>query len=327
MSTSLLEQPAARRRNPSSNGSISATRTPSDRLRTTMAAVRVAFTWFGTRKTLTPEQKEQAAESFGAEGTFLSAGKKLLDTRHQAFKAVTAVRHRVLTYWKSNTLPFPEPGIRLLKQDDIPAFDVQLTSLRAELAEAVQALDRHYLDLKDLARLQLGALYNPADYPTSLVGLFGIGWEFPSVEPPNYLRELSPQLYEQECQRVSSRFDEAVRLAEDAFLAELGKLVAHLTERITGQEDGRPKIFRDSAVENLTDFFHRFRALNVRSNAQLDELVEQARRTIVGVEPQDLRTNVTLRQQVSQDLTRIQNNLDDLLVDRPRRNILRRQQQ
>jgi hypothetical protein len=292
-----------------------------------MAAVREAFTWFGTRKTLTPEQKEQAAESFGAEGTFLSAGKKLLDTRHQAFKAVTAVRHRVLTYWKGNTLPFPEPGIRLLKQDDIPAFDVHLTSLRVELAEAVQALDRHYLDLKDLARLQLGSLYNPADYPTSLVGLFGIAWEFPSVEPPDYLRELSPQLYDQECQRVATRFDEAVRLAEDAFLAELGKLVAHLTERITGQEDGRPKIFRDSAVENLTDFFHRFRALNVRSNAQLDELVEQARRAVVGVEPQDLRTNVTLRQQVSEDLNRIQSNLDDLLVDRPRRNILRRQQQ
>jgi hypothetical protein len=45
-----------------------------------MAAVRVSINWFGTRKTLTAEQKSQAAESFGAEGTFLSAGKKLLDT-------------------------------------------------------------------------------------------------------------------------------------------------------------------------------------------------------------------------------------------------------
>ena len=29
-------------------------------------------------------------QKFGAEGDFLSAGKKLLDTRHPAFKAVTA---------------------------------------------------------------------------------------------------------------------------------------------------------------------------------------------------------------------------------------------
>ena len=64
MST-LLDEPATR-----------PTSSPAQRLRTTMAAVRVSFVWFGTRKTLTPEQKAQAAESFGAEGTFLSAGKK-----------------------------------------------------------------------------------------------------------------------------------------------------------------------------------------------------------------------------------------------------------
>ena len=57
---------------------------PAERLRTTMAAVRVSLSWFGTRKTLTPEQVAQAADTFGAEGGFLSAGKKLLDTRHPA---------------------------------------------------------------------------------------------------------------------------------------------------------------------------------------------------------------------------------------------------
>src|SRR5450631_1528947 len=66
--------------------------TAAQRLRLNTAAVRVSFTWLGVRKTLTPEQKSQAAESFGAEGDFLSAGKKLLDTKHAAYKEVTAVR-------------------------------------------------------------------------------------------------------------------------------------------------------------------------------------------------------------------------------------------
>ena len=69
--------------------------TPADRLRTTMAACRVQFTWFGTQKSLTAEQKARAAEAFDAEGQFLSAGKKLLDTRHAAFRAVTAIRTRI----------------------------------------------------------------------------------------------------------------------------------------------------------------------------------------------------------------------------------------
>ncbi len=50
---------------------------PTTRLRTMMAAVRVCFTWFGSRKSLTPEQKSQAADTFDAEGEFLSARKKI----------------------------------------------------------------------------------------------------------------------------------------------------------------------------------------------------------------------------------------------------------
>ena len=42
---------------------------------------------------------------------------------------------------------------------------------------------------------------------------------------------LSPDIYQQEQQRVAQRFEEAVRLAEEAFLAEFSKLVSHLTER------------------------------------------------------------------------------------------------
>ena len=123
---------------------------------------------------------------------------------------------------------------------------------------------------------------------------------------------------------MQSRFDEAVQLAEEAFTAELAKLVCHLTERLSGQEDGKPKVFRDSAVENLTEFFERFRQLNVRSNEQLDHLVADAQRIIRGVEPQDLRDNAGLRQHVATEMSRVQSVLDGLLVDRPRRNILRR---
>ena len=72
--TTLLDEPAVR---PSTS--------PVKRLRTQTAAVRLAISWLGVRKTLTTDQKNQAAESFGAQGNFLSAGKKLLDTTHPAW--------------------------------------------------------------------------------------------------------------------------------------------------------------------------------------------------------------------------------------------------
>jgi hypothetical protein len=154
--------------------------------------------------------------------------------------------------------------------------------------------------------------------------MFQVTWDFPSVEPPDYLRQLNPEVYRQECERIAGRFDLAVQLAESAFVDELHDLVSHLTERLTGQTDGKPKVFRDSAVENLVGFFDRFRQLNVRSNEQFEELVSQCQQVVRGVEPQLLRDNQGLRQSVSNELSRVQGVLDDLLVDRPRRNILRR---
>ncbi len=294
-----------------------------ERVRTTMAATKVSFTWFGVRKSLSLAQKAQAADSFAAEAQFLSAAKKLLDTRHAAYQAVTAVRGQALQCWRSLTLPYPEPGIRLIRQDDIAALDRQLQGFRDDLQESVAQLDMRFAELKDSARQRLGDLYNPADYPVSLRDEFALTWEFPTVEPPDYLRQLNPRLYEQECQRVHSRFNEAVELAEQAFLEELAKIVSHLTERLSGSDDGKPKVFRDSAVENLTEFFERFRRLNVRSNAQLDDLVLQTQRIVQGVAPQQLRENASLRQQVAGQMSGVQSVLDGLLVDRPRRKIIR----
>ena len=221
------------------------THTAAQRLRATMAAVRVSFTWFGVKKTLTAAQKAQAAETFDADGPFLSAAKKLIDTKHPAYRAVTAVRGKIEAFGKSQSLPFPEPGVRLIRQEQAEDFARQIDDYRVELDDAVAELDRHFGDLRRAARDRLGSLYNDQDYPASLQGLFAVSYDFLSIEPPDYLVALSPQLYEQERARVASRFEEAVRLAEEAFLAEFGRFVAHLSERITGSnDDGRSEITR-----------------------------------------------------------------------------------
>src|SRR4051794_12214704 len=110
--TAILDEPRSVRSNPS----------PAQNLRASMAAVRVSFTWLGTRKTLTPGQRAEAAQPFDAEGQYLSAGKKLLDTGHSAFKAVTSIRGKIASTWKSMSLPFPEPGVRLVRRDQVEEF-------------------------------------------------------------------------------------------------------------------------------------------------------------------------------------------------------------
>lgn len=296
---------------------------PSQRLRMSFAAVRVSFTWLGVRKSLSADQKAQAAESFGAESQFLSATKKLLDTSHEAFQQVTAVKNRITSYWKGMSLPYPESAVRLIRQEDVQRFDDQMNVFRDQLQQAVHNLDRHFNTLKAAAQHRLGTLYNPADYPPTLRGLFCVEWDFPSVEPPEYLLRLNPHLYQQERERIVAKFDEAVKLAEEAFIAEFSKLITHLTERLSAGVDGEKKIFRDSAITNLGDFFRRFKTLNVRSNPDLDQLVETSERLLQGVDPQAVRTSDNLRQHITTRLTGVQSVLDGMLVDQPRRRILR----
>jgi hypothetical protein len=295
---------------------------PAQRLRRKAAAVRVTLHWWGVHRALTPSQKEEFGAATAADARLLTAGKKLIDTRHEAVRKLASVRTRVSNYWRGLTLPYTEPGVRLIRQADIEPFAHTMQGFRQELAAAAADLDAVYEEVKADAGRRLGRLFNPADYPAQVGDLFAVEWDFPAVEPPAYLLRVSPELYAEEQRRVARRFEEAVQLAEQAFLAEFAKLVAHLTERLGGG-DGERRVFRDSAVTNLLDFFETFRRLNVRSNQELDQLVDQAQQLVRGVTPQDLRTDDGLRGRIAGQMGRVQADLDAMLVLRPRRRIVR----
>lgn len=296
---------------------------PAQRLRRQAAAVRVHFTWWGVHRTLTNQQKEEVSDAYGADARLLSAGKKIIDVRHEAFRRLTSIRTRVVNFWRGLTLPYVEGGVRLIRQSDIEPFVHTMDGFREELVQAEADLNAVYDQIKADARRRLGRLYNASDYPPEVRGLFAVEWDFPSIEPPSYLMRLHPDLYEQEQQRVAQRFEEAVRLAEQAFVSEFARLVSHLSERLGAGEDGERRIFRDSVVTNLTEFFERFKNLNVRSSADLDRLVEQAQELVRGVTPQSLRDNDGLRQHVAAQISRVQEQVEGMIVDRPRRQLIR----
>ena len=293
-------------------------------LRCETLAVRVKFHWLGVSKTLSADQKAKAAEPFGAVAKQLTAAKKLLDTSHPAYRAVTAVRSKIKAVIEDRTLPFPEPGTRLLRRDDLADFEQTIAGLSNELDAAVRDLNDRFSELRSDAAERLGELYRDEDYPDTLTGLFRVEHDYPAIEPPEYLRRLSPTIYEAECRRIAARFDEAAQLAEDAFLEEFAKLVEHLTERL-GSDDGKPRVFRDSAIGNLEQFFERFGRLRagLSQSGELDRLVAEAREAVSGVRPQQLRDSNAVRQRISGGLLRVQSQLDGLMIDRPRRNVIR----
>lgn len=222
-----------------------------------------------------------------------------------------------------STLPYVENGIRLLPRLDLRRFHEHMSHHKGTLQEANKELQEDYNHLRDDARRRLGGLYDPADYPESVNGLFDLDWFVMEIQPPQYLMRLDPELYRTEQKRVQEKFREAVELAEQAFLAEFAGLVEHLSERLASGDDGERKVFRDSVVTNLLEFVDRFKHLNIGSSPDLDRLVEQTRQMIQGVPPQDLRDQSSLRQTIATQLSTVTAELDGLMVNRPRRRIVR----
>lgn len=291
-------------------------------LRKETAAVRLMHSKLGVRRALSKAQVKQAAETFGADGSYMSAGKRLINTRHPKFRACTKIISQARCYWRTMTVPFPTKGIRLLRKDLVESFDQTLRKYRDELIEATRDLQEIYGELREEARERLGDLFDAGEYPAAVRDAFAIDWDFPSVEPPDYLKELNPKLYAAEQEKVAARMEEAVRLAEEAFATELHELVAHLVDRLTGDGgDGKPKQLRETAVTNFGEFLERFQSLKVGNNAELDQLVERAAQIVGGVDVADLRKDAGMRRSIAEQMATVKEALDGLVVEKPIRHL------
>ncbi len=99
--------------------------------------MKLSFKWFGVRRTLRRSTKEVSRRTLCAESGFLSTGKKLIDTSHPAYKKVSQVRSQALQYFRLRSLPFPEAGIRLIRNRDLEELSQRMNEYREELVSAV----------------------------------------------------------------------------------------------------------------------------------------------------------------------------------------------
>jgi hypothetical protein len=301
------------------------TTTAGEELRRNCAAVRLHVKSFGTTRTLSQGQVAELMDGGNTDTTMLRASKKLLDANHPTVKLLGRIRSQILATWRGMTLPYTEPGVRLMPRNLIPEFEQRMGFLRDELTAAVAELEGVWPSLLNAAQERLGDLFDRKDYPETLDNLFSVVWSYPEVSPPTYLMAIDPGLYRREQQRISERFDQAVQLAEQAVTEEFASMVAHLSERLSDDASGERKVFRDSAVENLREFFGRFRQLPIHGGSaeQLENLINQVQGVLGGVSPRNLRDSSSLRQNVAQNLSRVGAELEGMLVSRPRRKIVR----
>jgi hypothetical protein len=98
-------------------------------------------------------------------------------------------------------------------------------------------------------------------------------------------------------------------------------LVDALLGKLTDAEAGKKVVFTESATTNLREFFDRFESLNIRSNADLSQLIDSARDALGGVTMAQLKRSRASRRDVSATLETVREQLGRLTMAAPVRSI------
>lgn len=194
----------------------------------------------------------------------LLVSKSLLDP-------ISKLSGQMRDYHYSVTLPWSDTGPRLLPSALFMDYTAEMHKFKAAFKRCVDDLVGSYpFEVQD-ARLRLGTMYNPEDYPASweIRDRFSIAQEFMPVPSAGDFRvdidaEANQELRDSVTRSVAERQAAAVKATYDRARDVVSKIADRLSD---------PKApFRDSLIENARDLCVLLDALNITDDPQITAL-------------------------------------------------------
>lgn len=210
-------------------------------------------------------------------------------------------------------------GMYMVKIEAIEQVDSLIEMSKAEFTPLVHAFADVVEDRREEARERLGKAYDASKYPTKeqVLTIYKIKHSWLTLGTPSSLKKLNKAIYDREVQKAEEGLKVAVQEITTMLTIEAKKLADHMVERLTPDADGKPKVFRNSIVSNITEFLANFNLRNVGTSVELETQVSRMRKLIEGVNPDDLRDSDQLREDVADGFKKVSETLNTLVVDQP----------
>ena len=250
---------------------------------------------------------------------WLKGAKVLIDP--ECLSPVRAVLSKARTHLAKSALPFPIHGLTLVPKETLSRIDETLSQMKSEFEAEVEKFIESYESEREKARESLGHLFSEADYPIDVRRKFRFEWRFITMDVPGKSGILSPELYQREKEKFQTLMEETRELATVALREEFAGIVRHMVERLSGEQDGKPKRFQSSMLEKMAEFLDSFGDRNLFDDDKLAELVDQAREVVAGLSTEELRQDGNLRRYIAEEVNQLRVAVDGALEDLPRRKI------
>ena len=260
-----------------------------------------------------------SAVEVDADKSLIKVHKTLLDSPE--LDAIRKADGELRRYLYDICLPF-DVGIYLLPIKLIQTVEFKLRDYLGDRETLVENFLSAYPRLCQTAAVNLRGLYNAKDYPSesAVRAKFFFEWRYIEFGTPGALKSISESMFQAEQDKAAKRWEDANEEITAVMRATLAELVSHLRDRLTPNSDGKPKILRESAVSNLTEFLKTFDLRNVTNDRELASLVSQCRQILSGIPSADALRNLDyLRDRVQRDMSAVSAELDKLVQDKPSR--------
>lgn len=218
----------------------------------------------------------------------------------ESLKAVVTASGAVRTHFYAKTLPWQDNGNRLLTRAMFRDFIEEHERLKAEFQKAVDNfLEVEYPKARDQAEFRMGALFDPNDYPSAqqLKHRFYVSTDIDAVTEAGDFRVT---LDDEHATTVRSAMEQAMqdrigRAMQDIW-SRLSDVVGHFATKMAGDS-----VFRNSTIGNIEELVALIPNLNVLDDPVLNQMAEEIKLKLAGLDPNEVRKDKEVRSQAAKD--------------------------
>lgn len=258
-----------------------------------------------------------------ADKEIVKARKKLFDGCDE-FKNIRRAMADAKRYVASRAVPSSalKGGYKRIPVSLVESTDSELASRWEAMQELIDKFLEAYPGIIDTARARLRSLFEEADFPPAIVirDRFKMSWSYHTMETPDTLKTVSDAMFKREEEKAAAAVVAEVDEIRNGLRQGMSEIVDRMVERLTPDTDGKPKVFRNTLVENMREFMEIFEARNVTEDTELAAVVARARTLLAGgTDAETLRRDDSVRETILEGMSKVKDSLDGMVVKATRK--------
>jgi hypothetical protein len=263
--------------------------------------VKLSIGIWGARK-IDKKTKDDVSSQYNANNQQLSLSKILIDKKR--LQEIRELANSARQYHYDATLPWNSNGSNILLTDKYEAYDTQMKDYQQKFWNLVYPFWEAYAEIIHEDQALLGSLSDPNDYPQleKIKKKFKFDFEYSPVPSEGDFRiNLSDTQVSGIKQNFDSMMTSKLATIKSHLYTKLYYLLDHAVERL----DDHQKFFKDSTINNITDFIHELPTINVVDDQVIMDFASRVNQWIPA-DVDSLRKDAQIRTQVCDNLKEIQ---------------------